>query len=1061
MAHSLAEKALLYWHSVEFFTHYDLEKTIEESREDKRPEFHLDQPSIDGVWQQYSQRKWTVYLAVFDIGQACRLVAELVNGPDLNDLIRQRDEEMAPEGRSCFAKLPVAADGTPDFKALSLSTLPWALGQLRRGKMNALCAESFEQAAEDLRHQMASSWSCQEEPSLTPTYLRQLADMLLTWAGAGMPLTSPAWIDVVGKPAPKDVGTTDTHRDNDVQEDVPPSSDELPILNSFYFHDLTLARTSLSGSQAPNPLRSYLQHGGVPKLDLESPAGEAHIRQSLAPENFNAGRWPSEPHQLQSLMQQFSLNKLLALSPGDILSVNGPPGTGKTTLLRDLIADLIVRRASELAKLTQASDGVTGQTVTIVFGNGKQRTIPLLHPTLTGSEIVVCSSNNGAVENLSLELPQQEGLAETFQPSLSYFQPVAAKYAGTRKNLAWEPPVKPVWGLVSAALGKSANRKRFGDIFGYRAVDPKQRPAKQFLAKTKVKLKDWDEVGAMSFWRFRETQSKTVPSFSEARQRFQQAARDYQDCLHAHTQLRHQWLELLRLWGQARQDIASLLPLDADRQSLDLLADLELQIQLLANQQMQKEQLLGPGWLRWLLKWLRRAEYRDWLATRQQALLIQGLRSALRVVQRLQQTCGPVHLCDGKPLDSTRNQEKTFWQGQEYNQRRSELFASAMDLHQAFFLEAAENETLFALGDLLSRPVSSGPALALWQWLFLLTPVVSSTFASVRRQFRGVGPGSFGWLVVDEAGQAVPQAVIGAIVRSQRTVVVGDPLQIEPVVTMPSKLIDKLGEYWLQDQAGHYAAHQHSVQTLADRAHAYGVRHPHLEDQFIGIPLVVHRRCDNPMFDIANRIAYRQRMKHGKDGRIATHPVLGPSAWWDVAGAAMDSKYVKEQGERAFDALVSLYRAEAAAGRDGLPDVYVITPFREVKQGLLKLLLDKKQWQQRLAEHQLPLPDLTGWQNRIGTVHTFQGKEAAIVLFVLGCDETRMGAVAWASCQPNLLNVAVTRAKKHCYIIGNKALWSCQRYFDTAAALLDAAVADHEAAASAKGQRLGSAVPLC
>ncbi|WP_158020756.1 DEAD/DEAH box helicase [Chromobacterium sphagni] len=1058
MALSLADKVLRYWHSIEFFTHFDLENTIDEARESKRPEFHLDSHAIlDNCWQRYQQRKWDVYLAVFDTGHACRQVAELVNGMDISKLIRQRDEEMEPEGRTCFAKLPISSDGVPNFKNLSVSTLPWALGKLLQGELGSLCAESFEQAVEDLRHQLASSWSCLEEPEFTADYLQQLVAIVRQWAGDPVTLTSPAWIDITGKPEKKAAssheapppGKSDT---DDANEENLPVPDELPILNSFYFHDLVFAQTSLQRQQAPNPLETYLRSEAVPKLDLESPAGEAHIRNSLDPQNFNAGRWPSSPHLLQSLMQQFAMNKLLALPIGGIMSVNGPPGTGKTTLLRDLIADLIIQRATAMSKLHKAADGVSHQTAAIVFGNGTQHTIPLLIPALTGYEIVVCSTNNGAVENLSLELPQQEALAEPYRTSLQYFQPVATKYAGTQKNLAWKTPAKPVWGLISAALGNSANRKRFGDIFGYRAIQPDQKPAEQFLSKIKVNMDSWEAEGAMSFWRFRETAGKSAPNFYQAKQRFKHAKQQYETYLESLSQLRRQWLEILQLWESISRDLISLPPLNADEESRVLLSELDLQIHALANRQMQQEQTLGPRWLRWLFKWLRQAEYRQWLTTKHQATQIKALHAALRLLQRLQEKCGPVQLCDGKPLDSARNQEKTFWQGSAYNQRRSELFIAAMELHQAFVLEATSTTTLFAMNSLLSKRISSGPAIALWQWFFLLTPVVSSTFASVRRQFRGVDAGSLGWLVVDEAGQAVPQAAVGAILRSQRTVVVGDPLQIEPVVTMPSKLVDKLGEYWLQDQARHYAVNLQSVQTLADRAHGYGVRHPHQEDQFIGIPLVVHRRCDNPMFEIANTIAYRNRMKHGKPGKISPHPILGLSDWWSVPGHATESKYVAEQGERVFAALIKLYLAEVAQGKNTLPDVYVITPFREVKNGLLRLLLDKKQWQQRLSKHNLPPPSkLSDWRNNIGTVHTFQGKEADIVLFVLGCDQTRMGAVAWAASQPNLLNVALTRAKKHCYIIGDKTLWSGQRYFDVAAAKLAKAATQVPVAANVSG----------
>lgn len=61
----------------------------------------------------------------------------------------------------------------------------------------------------------------------------------------------------------------------------------------------------------------------------------------------------------------------------------------------------------------------------------------------------------------------------------------------------------------------------------------------------------------------------------------------------------------------------------------------------------------------------------------------------------------------------------------------------------------------------------------------------------------------------------------------------------------------------------------------------------------------------------------------------------------------------------------------------------------------------------------------------IGTVHTFQGKEAPIVFLVLGCDESNKGAANWAmgSENPNIMNVAATRAKEEFYIIGDKKLF--------------------------------------
>jgi superfamily I DNA and/or RNA helicase len=57
-------------------------------------------------------------------------------------------------------------------------------------------------------------------------------------------------------------------------------------------------------------------------------------------------------------------------------------------------------------------------------------------------------------------------------------------------------------------------------------------------------------------------------------------------------------------------------------------------------------------------------------------------------------------------------------------------------------------------------------------------------------------------------------------------------------------------------------------------------------------------------------------------------------------------------------------------------------------------------------------------------VHVVQGREAEAVIFVLGASAAQQaGARNWAGGRPNLLNVAVTRAKEVLYVVGNRPLW--------------------------------------
>ena len=119
-----------------------------------------------------------------------------------------------------------------------------------------------------------------------------------------------------------------------------------------------------------------------------------------------------------------------------------------------------------------------------------------------------------------------------------------------------------------------------------------------------------------------------------------------------------------------------------------------------------------------------------------------------------------------------------------------------------------------------------------------------------------------------------------------------------------------------------------------------------------------------------------------------------------------------------------LWKREFIAGlaprRDipGMPDVYAISPFRTARRGLEALL-----------EGQFP-----GWGVRrkaaferwlarsVGTVHTFQGREAEAVVLLLG--GRTPGAIDWAVGTPNVLNVAVTRARRRLYVVGDREAWS-------------------------------------
>lgn len=344
------------------------------------------------------------------------------------------------------------------------------------------------------------------------------------------------------------------------------------------------------------------------------------------------------------------------------------------------------------------------------------------------------------------------------------------------------------------------------------------------------------------------------------------------------------------------------------------------------------------------------------------------------------------------------------WFDKEFRVKQSRLFILALKVRKQFLYERRQN-IKYARNIWMSKTRIRNEKVAgeTWNWINMVIPVISSTFASFGRMFRDVNENSIGYLFIDEAGQALPQAGVGAIFRSRQIIVVGDPAQITPVLTLNESVLQMLREYY--DVKSEYLSENASVQTIAERVGKYG--YAKNANEWIGIPLWVHRRCSSPMFDISNAISYNGNMVQGQ-----IQP--GHAEWIDVSGKA-NNKYVPQQGMVLMQLIEEMAKKNPDIKDRTKPDsVYVISPFRNVAKQLAELL--KKTGFTRMEN---------GYPTNIGTVHTFQGKEADTVFLVLGCDESSISAAMWAmgSNNPNIMNVAATRAKQNLYIIGDKKLY--------------------------------------
>jgi hypothetical protein len=770
-----------------------------------------------------------------------------------------------------------------------------------------------------------------------------------------------------------------------------------------------------------------------------------------------------------SLMQQFAINAAFeVLEHGGLFSVNGPPGTGKTTLLREIFAENIVRRAARLASLKDAGDAFLPEKVRICFEDRDTSSIARLRPDIAGFEMVVASSNNAAVENISRDLPKRSSLKEPWLSS-SYIQSVAHKIAAQKRNGSCEklPENDVPWGLVSCVLGNASNRRRFKEYFAFNEIKPDAKPTWSGDSKPET-IREWAHnfkgpsfIGAVC--NFRDAQANVEKNIAELNRFAELQSRANEKAIEARIEALSAANENC---GEARKQV-----IEAEKSIDDSAAEL--------RRLKEEEHLIDrtrPVWWKRLLGTPEARSHKNAVSINASAQL--GVLEKQRKIQmQLTDTLYPklsaaqiavtqaenalakqLHIIQSElaelnqlrdrfegisfleslgdvELDSI--QKKGIWNHPYLDRARSRLFAAALQLHESWLAESMNKHgfkaNIFAMNKLLSnqRLENREQSLLIWQSLFMIVPVISTTFASLARQFCDLEPDSIGWLFVDEAGQAVPQAAVGGLWRAKRVIVVGDPLQIEPVFTLPSRLIATLSDQASFADKEDYAPNKSSAQYLADRANRFGAALPRDagDSLWIGSPLRVHRRCIDPMYSVSNRIAYQNKMIFGLKEREQPNgpPIHFDSSWIDISGKVLRKQEVPEQTRFVVDLLTHLFKSS----EDPL-GIYVISPFREVKNAIRNELIStvgaKAPMEKKSAVK------LRKWcDRRIGTVHTFQGKEEDTILLVLGADREHSGAAQWAASKPNLLNVAITRAKRRFYVIGERSLWESLPYFEEAA----------------------------
>ncbi|MDY0132587.1 MAG: AAA domain-containing protein [Desulforegulaceae bacterium] len=703
-----------------------------------------------------------------------------------------------------------------------------------------------------------------------------------------------------------------------------------------------------------------------------------------------------------SLNQRNALHHLLKNNNPEILAVNGPPGTGKTTLLRSVVASLWSKAALEetepplIAATSNNNQAVTNilESFARVDEKGLEESLKgRWIPEISSYGLYCCSSGKAKESNPYMYLgPKGEGLMEYlhtqeyFDGAVEFFLEKAGKWQNkkaeslkeVRINLHNE--IKKTEKAIIKGIDTLKNFKTYeNEIFSkFKDLDSLKNEI-EFLSESlnlpekellDIRLKK-DEL--LNLWSKRKILTNLFIKF-----KFVQTSEYYKNAI------------LFNKWGIPLED-------KSDKSAEKILNEME-------NQSIQKQE-----------------NYKKRIGCLQN--LYNSYKEASEKINLWIKTHSNIELLS-KDLNDKVN---------EINDRvlRFKLFKLSTHYWEARWL--IDLNSFLPTRD--SDKKSDKRVLGKLKRFAKLTPCFVSTFYMLPKTFEASVFEDNVWkhlplyekidlLIIDEAGQALPEVSAPCFALAKKALVVGDTDQIEPVWSI-SPGVDRsnlqifnlfenekdYNDFWLESGL---TASSGNVMKVAQRQCLY---HQFTKLQK-GLYLTEHRRCYNSIVNYCNELVYQGVLKPLRGEPKVSIPWGKTMA---MVSIKKDSKsYGGSRGN--FDEAVYIanwldkhksiiveYVKKASPDLKDIEDnqiiqksIGIITPFSTQARFIKKELLKKK------------IKGVT-----VGTVHSLQGDERLIILFssVYGESDKKMGK--FYDNGPNMLNVAVSRAKDAFVLFGD------------------------------------------
>ncbi|MDS0528450.1 hypothetical protein NNC19_22430 [Clostridium sp. SHJSY1] len=565
------------------------------------------------------------------------------------------------------------------------------------------------------------------------------------------------------------------------------------MIYSDYINDI--ARVSNNINSEDN-IVSYITDdnriNGQIDIDMED------IRKWTLPGKYSMGKWPAK--ESPNLMEQMAINVATYESQAaeSIFYVDSSKEIRKQIILKELVADSVVKRAVELSKYEDPNNAFSLRKLknpTSDFFKSYYE----FPKELEKYSILVASSNKSKAKNISLNLKNASDVvgSRTHTGSFDindlgeiYFSDLATKFTG-----------EPAWGLISVSLGNELDMKELKSLLNTN----KNQPFGRYF-NDEEKMVHWNIAKESFIAQYKKVKSYEVEIISDVKRvyaldnKIEELTKLQNELFKINKEIEEKQHSIEEITKMSKENLdeteavnESILNRENDPR---FFAKLVLKFfkkskinQELNNLKEKREELkIHYSELETLKINIQNELPSDLDKLKENQVIFNSLKLSydeeVKIVQDIKnkyKTSNGNNFADIEFFEklSTNNEVKDScpWTNEEYDALREELFYRALVLQKSFVQNAKgikQNIRMLCKAWEGNKFVESDLKefyRHIFNTLFLVAPVVTTNFEFSQRLFEYIYKDDLGMLIVDEDGKLEPRFAIGTLWRTRKAII--------------------------------------------------------------------------------------------------------------------------------------------------------------------------------------------------------------------------------------------------------------------------------------------------